>query len=234
MFAVDTAGMIVHTDREMKHVKIINESSYPLDEVMPIMRAAYQVVKPEINTPPARPLPVTLEHTRSRTWMCKWNRNAGGNTARLLFAKPGNKSIDTGIGGIELCSMTEVMLAVSAWTFAAVLCRPALGAHCAREALRVYRCNPAEIDGAIASAVQAKKDKASEAFAKKVFDGFEQSRLEYKLGKLEQKEQVWQRKLKLATTKIKSLRRKKAALRAAETRRQRKLEELPPSTPETQ
>lgn len=221
MFAVDTAVMLVHTDREMKHIRIINESSYPLDEVMPIMRAAYRTVKPEIKIPPARPLPVTLEHTRTRTWMCKWKRNAGQNTARLLFAKPGNKDIDTGIGCIELRSMTEVMLAVSAWTFAAILCRPALGEPCARESLRAYRNDPSEVDGAIASAVQAKQDKVGEAFAKEVFEGFEQSKLDYRLAQIATKEKVWLRKQKLATTKLKSLRRRRSALIAADKRKQR-------------
>lgn len=223
----------------MKHLSITNKSGYPMDEIMPIMRAAYRSVKPEITVLPAKPLPVTLEHTRSRTWMCRWGHSRGQNTARILFAKPGHKFRDTAIGPIELRSMTEVMLAVSAWTFAAILCRPALGESCAKDALQAYRANPTEIDGAIAGAVQAKKDKASEEFSSMVFDGIEKSSLDYKLSQIEKKEKAWQRKLKLATTKLKTLRRRRSALLAADKRKQRRMEAqvasvaLPPITQET-
>lgn len=203
----------------MKNIKIINKSQLPLNEVMPIFRAAYQVVKPEIKLPQDRVVLLTLEHTRRRTWMCRWNRGATQSTARMLFAKPGKKFSNTSIGPLELKSMTEVMLAVSAWTFAAVLARPALGCSCARDALHDYRSNPGLLDGAISSARQLKIERDSDAFASAVFQGMKNSSLDHKLSQIEKKEKAWLRKLRLAETKLKSLRRSRSALLAADKRK---------------
>lgn len=208
----------------MKHVTIINKSQFPLDEIMPILRAAYRSVKPEITRPPVRPLPVTLEHTRKRTWMCKWNRNAGQNTARLLFSKPGRTFHETAVGDLPLHSMTEVILAVSAWTFASILAKPALGRSCASAALQEYRNNPAALDGVVSAAAQLKKDREGDAFASMIFKQMEESTLDHKLAEIAKKEKVWLRKARLAETKLKSLRRRRSALLAADKRKRQTTE----------
>lgn len=218
----------------MKHVVITNLSSRPLDEVMPILQAAYRAVKPEIRRPPVRPLPITLQDTRRRTWMIKWKLNVGQNSARLLFSKPGRPFHETAIDGIELHSMTEVILAVAACAFAAILVKPELGRSCAWCALREYRADPSVLDRLVERAVQAKVDRADAKFAQEVFDEMEQSSLEYKLTQIAAKEKVWLRKFRLADTKLKSLRRSRASLLAAAKRKQRSTEaqvaDLPPTT----
>lgn len=221
----------------MKHLKVTNESSRDLAEVMPLLRVAYDSVKPEITTPPVRPLPVTLGDTRKRTWMCRWKRNAGQNTATLNFSKPCRNFHNTAIGPVALTSMNEVIVAVAAWTFASILVKPALGEACARDAVQTYRQNRAVVDGQIAAVAQAKKDKEGDAFAAMVFDGLEKSTLAYKLSQIEKKEKVWLRKFRLAETKLKALRRSRSALIAADKRKQQTTEAqvaaaaLPPQAP---
>lgn len=232
MFAVDTAGMIVHTDREMKHVTITNTSRWKTDEIAPLLQVAWASAKPEFKRPAFLcGLRLRINSTRTRAWCCRTHQGH----ATLSFAAPGRfDNVVTQVGTTPVHGMSEVIVAVAAWVFVAANGGGRFSQSVSRDAVHTYRQHKVEVDAKIAAVIQRKKDKIGESFAQEVFDGFEQSKLSYKLNKLEEKEQVWQRKLKLATTKIKSLRRRKAALQAAETRRQRKLEALPPSTPETQ
>ena len=204
----------------MKHVKITNESSRPTDEIMPLLRVAYASAKDEFKRPCSRVQPIRLKigRTRTRMWYCKTNYDSG----TICFSNPGRYDRQqTEVGNQPCDGINEVIVGVAAWVFAAVKGGSLVAQACTRDAVQHYRAHKAEIDAQVAAVVQRKKDREGEAFAKEVFEGLEQSKLDYKLSQIEKKEKVWQRKLNLATTKLKSLRRSRSALIAADKRKQR-------------
>ena len=219
----------------MKHVKIVNKSRWQTDEIMPLLNVAFASARTEFKRPCTRlqPFRLTIGRTRSRTWHCKSNCDS----ATICFADPGKGRIQTAIGNQPCTSMSEVIIGVAAWVFASGKGAGLVAQACTRDAVLTYRERATEVEAKINAVIQRKKDKVGAAFAQEVFDGIEQSTLDFKMAKLNEMEQIWLRKLKLATTKIKSLRRRKAALRAAETRKQRKSEAqvaaaaIPPTNP---
>lgn len=204
----------------MKHVKITNESSRPTDELMPLLRVAYASAKDEFHRPCDRLHPIKLKigRTRTRMWCCRSNYDSG----TICFSNPGRFDRDqTAVGNQHCDGINEVIIGVAAWVFSVAKGGGLVAQACTRDAVLHYRAHKAEIDGQIAAVIQWKKDREGEAFAREVFDGLEQSKLEYKLAQIEKKEKVWLRKHKLATTKLKSLRRSRSALIAADKRKQR-------------
>lgn len=206
----------------MKNIEIINRSQFPTDELMPLLRVAYAAVKPEINFPPKKPYRVCVGHTRSRQWMMAWRRRRDCSyDAELMFAKPNRLFSETAIQSISLRNRNEMVIAVSAWAFAALMAREEVCRSCAADAIMAYRSDQAAVDGAIARVVQRKQEAQGAEFASMVFSEVAKNSLEHKLAALDKKEKVWLRKFKLAQTKLKSLRRSRSALIAADKRKQR-------------
>jgi len=207
----------------MKHVKIINESKRPTDELMPLLRVAYASAKDEFHRPCNKLQPIRLKigRTRRRMWFCRSSYDNG----TICFSDPGRfDHQQTAIGNQPCDGINEVIVGVAAWVFSVAKGGGLVAQACTRDAVQHYRAHKAEIDGQIAAVVQWKKDREGEAFAREVFVCLKQSKLDYRLAQIEKKEKVWQRKLKLATTKLKSLRRSRSALIAADKRKQRTIE----------
>lgn len=202
----------------MKFVKITNNSRWNTDELAPLLRVAWASAKDEFKRPcnKVQPFHLTIGRTRTNIWHCK----SGYDSAKVCFADPGNRGA-TRIGSTETQNMSETIIGVAAWVFASSKGAFLVAQACCRDAVLTYRANQAKIDAEVAAVVQAKKDKAGDAFAAMVFDGLEKSTLDYKLSQIDSKERVWLRKLKLAQTKLKTLRRRRAALIAADKRKKK-------------
>lgn len=212
----------------MKHVTITNESRYPTDEVLPLIRVAWQSAKPEFKRTIGahNPIKLTLKQCRRRLWHCR----IGYDSARMAFAAPGTKAdYETAVGTTPVKGMNEVIVGVAAWCLVAAGGNSLVAQSVTRDAVAYYRGHKNDIDAQIAAAVQRRQSKVEGEFARQVFTEFEQSTFDYKMAKLVASEKAWERKLKLATTKLKTLRRRKTALRAAQTRKGRSNEALPAS-----
>jgi hypothetical protein len=80
------------------------------------------------------------------------------------------------------------------------------------DAIDAYRKNQAEIDGKIESALKRVRERAETARQRAEADKAERHSPEAKLARLEAQEKVWLRKLRLALTKMKHIKRSRAAI----------------------
>jgi hypothetical protein len=214
----------------MKHVTIINKSRWPTDELMPLLRVAWAAASPEFRRPcdERHGLLLTISRTRRRAWCCRILHDS----ATMAFDDPGARDgHGSAIGSMEVQGMNEIVVALSAWCMVAAKGGSAVAQAVSREAVQSYRASKAQVDAQVAAAAQAKVDREGAKFARAVFKDMERSSLEYRLAQIDKRAKTWERTIKLATTKLKTLRRRRAALIAADTRkRNAKAADMPSTT----
>jgi hypothetical protein len=92
-----------------------------------------------------------------------------------------------------------------------------------RDAILAAQEQAQALDERVATAKAQEESKAGQAFARVVLRNMEHNSLEFRLKLLDGQEKVWQRKLKLATTKLQGLKRRRSALIAADKRKRAKI-----------
>lgn len=203
------------------NIKLTNDSKYPTDELMPLLRLAWNTAAAEMPVKPTQTYPLRIGTTRTGTWHYRWtSTNFGGTSAVICVLKPGIKGrFPVWFNTIQLNDVNEVIVALAAWTFICLFRKARLAHTMARTAVEEYRKQ--NVAAKVEAVRQRKQKKADMAFGKMILDDMESQTLEFKLKKIERSRKTWERKLKLATTKLRTLRRREAALKAADARRQR-------------
>lgn len=189
---------------------IANKMSHSSEALTVLLRIAWRAAHGD----DAKTFPLHFKLGPSRAaWHLRWKNFE--STVVLLV----KESIISGhIAGINCTNFNEVFAALAAWGIAGRL-RTRDVHKAATKAIYEVRERGDELIQALAAADQRRETRENRAFAKKVLVSMERESSEYKLRRIEIQEKAWNRKLKLAQTKLTRLRRRRAALLAAAKRR---------------
>jgi hypothetical protein len=203
----------------MRHVSITNKSLWRTEELMPLLQVAWAAAKPEFKFGENAPISLTIKRTRTRSWCCRYTPYH----IIIGIADPGKRDENhvSSIGMCKVRGMNEIIVGVAAWCFAAANGAGKCALAVTRDAVSEYRDAQEDVDAKVAAAAQKRIDDEAEAFSEKVFQDYKKTTLAYKLSKVDTLMARWNRKIKLAETRLKTLRRRRAALIAAETRRKK-------------
>lgn len=196
-----------------------NKTSWPTDELTPLLNLAWDTVaKGPIRAIRSK---IRIAHTRRSTYHTSFLEDG---VIRIAVRPPGQTAA-VNVGRTVRCADTnELLVYLFAWTFAGVLSPRQYIAARASEALTEYRKRAAQIVERQVAIVAMREQRDGAKLAKAVFDEMRLNSYDYKLSRLEAMEANWKRKAKLAATKLRTLRRRKSALQAAQTRKQRQPE----------
>ena len=160
-----------------------------------------------------RPINFKFAYTRRSLWRCRYSNF--GLPATILIRRG---DVHGNIAGIECRNFNEVFVGLTAWTIANL--HKTRDVHlAASEAIYAAKDKGADLEQAMAAADGRKEERQRQAFAREVMRNMQKNSLEFKLKRIEAQEKIWLRKTRLAATKLKGLRRRRASLIAADKRK---------------
>lgn len=198
-----------------------NKTPLPNAAWFPILNLAYAVAF--ANRKPSY-VPRTI-NVRLRPILITWYGRYDDDGVMLGFSKNvmASRAVNTHIGTTPCLSFSEMVAGVAAWMFAGCMGHGQnrnMLASVTREAIMTARAKP-DLEAKMEEAIKTALEKPNLAFARQVLRNMEHSSLDYKLAQIAKKEKAWQRKLKLAQTKLAKLARSRSALIAADKRKQK-------------
>lgn len=164
---------------------------------------------------------ITVNRCTRTLFMGRFAGFAGSKAFRLGFKEPSRcKSYASHLGETPFGTFNEMVVGIAAWMFAQDMLGDSRRTRAiSHDAIVEAQQHAEALAAEVAEAEAREKSKEGQKFARVIFGNMERQSLEYRLKQLDNQEKVWQRKFKLATTKLKGLRRRRSALIAADKRK---------------